>query len=424
MIFITLNLAYGSFSTAMVKFETHRDEYISSVEGICILLSMIFLIAYFLFQNFWSMIFGLPTFIIILMVLEILACTGVDLWSGKKRFEFKYKSVIVLTLVTSILNPISSYMLVINTEEKGLAKITGSAVATIIIDGFIFVKNIINGKKLFNKEYWKYAFKFNVPLLAYYLSQVIFNQSDRIMINKITGPSDAAMYGVAYNLAIVLSFVLNAINKSYIPWYYQKIKSGEQYENRKVANGIAVLMGTLLLGVIWYAPEIVVIMAGKNYAQAVYVVPPVAMSLLLLFYSQQFVNVEFYYEKKNSLVVASISSAIVNIVLNAVLIPVFGFVVAGYTTLISYILFAISNCYEMKNILKKKGIEDVAYDYKGLVIIYILFAAIGFIGVAIYDYLILRIVITLIVFIVFLSHRKKLYDMIKTIKNLKTKEET
>ena len=33
-IFLTLNLAYGSFSTAMVKFEEDRDGYISSVEGI------------------------------------------------------------------------------------------------------------------------------------------------------------------------------------------------------------------------------------------------------------------------------------------------------------------------------------------------------------------------------------------------------
>ncbi|RGB71384.1 hypothetical protein DW070_17330, partial [Coprococcus catus] len=28
MIFLTLNLAYGSFSTAMVKYETRRNEYI------------------------------------------------------------------------------------------------------------------------------------------------------------------------------------------------------------------------------------------------------------------------------------------------------------------------------------------------------------------------------------------------------------
>lgn len=43
-IILTLNLAYGSFSTAMVEFEDKRNEYISSIEGICIFLSGIFII--------------------------------------------------------------------------------------------------------------------------------------------------------------------------------------------------------------------------------------------------------------------------------------------------------------------------------------------------------------------------------------------
>ena len=42
-IILTLNLAYGSFATAMVKFEKDRDGYISAVEGICLLLSLIFM---------------------------------------------------------------------------------------------------------------------------------------------------------------------------------------------------------------------------------------------------------------------------------------------------------------------------------------------------------------------------------------------
>ena len=38
IIFTSLNLPYGSFSTAMIKFENDRDGYISSVNTICILL--------------------------------------------------------------------------------------------------------------------------------------------------------------------------------------------------------------------------------------------------------------------------------------------------------------------------------------------------------------------------------------------------
>ncbi|MDE8692184.1 hypothetical protein P0G09_19190, partial [Faecalibacterium sp. DFI.5.82] len=61
---------------------------------------------------------------------------------------------------------------------------------------------------------------------------------------------------------------------------------------------LAILMGLMILCVIWYAPEIIVIMAGEQYKAAIYVVAPVALSLFLLLYCQFFINVEFYYEEK------------------------------------------------------------------------------------------------------------------------------
>ena len=66
-IFLTLNLAYGSFSTAMVKYEKDRDGYIASLEGICLVLSTIFLIIYLPFQNYWNRLFQLPSWIILIM---------------------------------------------------------------------------------------------------------------------------------------------------------------------------------------------------------------------------------------------------------------------------------------------------------------------------------------------------------------------
>ena len=72
IIFLTLNLSAGSFQTAMIKYEDKRAEYISSIQGICILLSCIFLIIYLPFREIWNRIFELPTFLVLLMVSEII----------------------------------------------------------------------------------------------------------------------------------------------------------------------------------------------------------------------------------------------------------------------------------------------------------------------------------------------------------------
>lgn len=410
-IILTLNLAYGSFSTAMIKFEKKRDEYIASIQGICILLSMCFLLIYLPFRNFFNKWLELPTFFVLLLVLEILCTTSFLLWSGKKRFEFKYKSVVLLTLINSFVSPIVALCFVVISEEKGYARILGYALTTIVINSVILILNCVRGKKLFNKEFWKYALGFNLPLLAYYISQVIFNQSDRIMISHMCGIDKAAMYGVAYNLAMILTFVLNAINNTYVPWLYNKIKKNELSDNKNVANGIALLMALLLICVIWFAPEVIEIMAGKGYSEAKWVVAPVAMSLLLLFYSQLFINVEFFYEEKKMLVYASIGSMVVNVVLNYILIPHFGFVAAGYTTWVSYILFAYSNYIAMKKIFIKKGIVNNIYDYRTLIVIIMLFTLASFGGVALYKYLILRIAFACMVAIVLVINRKRLLEL-------------
>ena len=172
----------------------------------------------------------------------------------------------------------------------------------------------------------------------------------------------------------------------------------------------------MILCIIWFAPEIISIMAGEQYEVAIYVVAPVAMSLLLLFYCQLFINVEFYYEEKKMLVYGSVGAAILNIVLNYLLIPVFGFVAAGYTTLASYIVFALSNYYTMKLVLKKRNLPDNMYDYKALLGLFIAFMIVGFVGVALYGNLIARIIVTLFVLVLMILNRNKFIAALKSIK--------
>lgn len=277
LIFVTLQLPYGSFNTAMIKFKEDRDGYISSVNGLCTLLCLIFLCIYLSFKERWNALFELPTAMVLFMIAEMLMNNAIQLWYGKERFEYKYRQVIALTLVTSVLSPILSFVLVMHTNEKGYARILGNVLIIIASGLTCYIYSQIKGKKFFNKEFWRYALSFNIPLIPYYLSQSVFNQSDRIMISHICGTGDAAVYGVGYSLALVLSFVLNSINNAYVPWYYRKLEKGGGKENQRVSLLIAVLLAALLLGVILVAPEIILIMAGKKYMGAVSVVPPVAM---------------------------------------------------------------------------------------------------------------------------------------------------
>ena len=193
-------------------------------------------------------------------------------------------------------------------------------------------------------------------------------------------------------------------------------KQGSSGKNQVISLLLSGMMALLLLAVIWYAPEIILIMAGSQYQEAIWAVAPVSMSLLLLFYAQFFINVEFYYEEKKMLVYGSVGAALLNIALNAWLIPIFGFVAAGYTTLASYIVFALSNCYAMRVVLKKRGVPDKLYNYRGLFWLFAGFTASGFLGMALYSWLAIRIVITLLVLGILICCRKPILDALGSIK--------
>lgn len=423
IIFTTLNLQYGSFNTAMVKYEEDRDTYISAISGLCLLLTCLWACIYFILSSSINVLTGLPTFLMFVLLLETLATTILGFWTGKKRFDYQYKGFILVTLLMSVLSPILGIVMVTNVsiENRGSARILSNALIVIVIGVIFFIYNVLKGKKLFVKKYWKYALSFNIPLIPYYLSQVVFNQSDRIMISRMVGNDKAGIYSVAYQISIILSFVLNAINNSYVPWVYKKMKEKDYGGIDKATNIIAGLMAALLLGIVIIAPEIILIMGGQAYYEAIWIVPPVAATVLLTFYTQLFINIEFYFEEKNYLVAGSILSALVNIILNFLLIPKVGYIVAGYTTLISYLIFCLMNYFCMKKACQKNNIDlhkARLYDYKFLIVLFVFFAVISGISMILYNFLFIRYAIIASAIISLIGFRKKIINKFKTL-NLK-----
>ena len=424
-LFTTLNMPYGSMSAAMVKFEDRREDYIGVVQMFCIILSSLFLMIYLPLSSFFNKFLELPTGIVIIMIVEIFSSASIQSWMEKQKFEYKYKPIVAITLLVSFLAPMFALVLVNIFEERGYARIIGSAVIGIIFGLSIAIYNFSKSKKINNKEMWKFALSMNIPLLIYYLSQVVFNQSDRVMISHMCGLDKAGIYSIAYSFAMILNFVVNAINSSYLPWFYGKLKENNTIENRKITLLISLLIAILLIFVIWLAPEAVWILAGEKYVEAIWIVPPIAMCVLLLFYTQLSINVEFYYEKKLLLVLSSILSAVVNIVLNLLLIPKFGYFAAGYTTLISYVIFAVMNYIAMKSFIKKKNLQvKDMYNVPALLGLFAVFMLISFVGMMLYKVMWLRIAIIAIVCIIILINYKKVKKLVLNLIKKKEVPET
>ena len=80
------------------------------------------------------------------------------------------------------------------------------------------------------------------------------------------------------------------------PWMYGKLEERKTKDIRKVTNILCLVMLFVILMLIIFAPELLKIIASKEYGEAVYVIPPVAMSTFFTFMYNIFANVEFFNE--------------------------------------------------------------------------------------------------------------------------------
>ncbi len=394
MIFTSLQLYAGSFPQAMMKFENDRDGYISSLCGITTVLTLGYIAVYFIARAVFDKVIGLPPVLMLLMAGEMLATTVTNFFMGRARFDYAYKPVVRVTILKLVLCTLASLAAVLFLPQPGVWKVGAAAIATTAIGAVIYFRQVFRGKKFFDRTYWKYAITYNLPILTYYLAHMTFNQADRLMVNALISREAAAKYGVAYSLGFVLVFVIHGINNSFVPWMYRRIKEGQLQKMRQVTYMLSMMTAVVLLLVIALAPEILLLMAGRQYVEAAYVVPPVAMSLLLLFYAYIYINLEFYYEERKSLAVNSLIPAILNIVLNFIFIPMYGYVAAAYTTLICHAVFSALNYNAAKGVLFVRNTDiKKLVDRKKLILLFVDFAASGAIMTLLYPSLPIRLVL-------------------------------
>jgi len=416
---VSLNLFSGVYAQGVVKFDEDRKHFSSSLQGLSLTLITAWTIIYCFFGQFFNNLFSLSKAQMLCMFVMIWASGSFNFWSMNKRVDFKYRELVVLTLVVSIVQPTLSIILILNSGDKVTARIFAMALTQFVFYAGTFVTMMRDGKKFYSREYWSYALKFNLPLLPHYLSMTVLNSSDRIMIKNMVGASEAGIYNLAYSVSMIMSLFNTALLQTVEPWIYRKLKDKKGNELEKVAYPSFLIIAGVNLLLILLAPEVIRIFAPAKYYEAIWVVPSVALSVFFMYMYSFFATFEFYYEKTQYIASATIGGAVLNIVLNYIFIKEYGYLAAGYTTLFSYILFALLHYHFMRKICKEQ-LNDL-HPYKSNIIIGISIGSVvlGFAIMSLYTHPIIRYSIFAAIVLVAIVFRKKIMNMIGQLANMR-----
>lgn len=343
IIFVTLNLE-STLISARFDYKEKFDEYILSMISLSTLSGMIWLILGNMFENQIESLLGMPKVYINAMLVYSIALPTINMFQARERYYYEYKKTVVTSMLLSIGTAFLSVVLVLAMENKLTGRILGSVIPTIIMGlvfGIFFVKK---GKKI-QIKYWLYALPICIPYIPHLLSMTLLNSTDRIMIERWCGSEDTALYSLAYNCGALVTLLLNSLNSAYSPWLGEMLNENRTDEIRKFSKKYISSFAFMAIGMMLVAPEVLLVLGGRRYISAIYVITPVAMGCICQFLYTLFVNIEQYKKKTIGMACASVIAAIINLGLNMIFIPRIGYLAAAYTTLVGYICLLIMHMY-------------------------------------------------------------------------------
>lgn len=417
IVFATLNLSNGAYYNGILKYEKKRNEYTSAIQCLGNIATLLFAVIIYLTYPILDRFIGLPLNVCMLMILVFFFNPAYSFWMMQQRLDYKYRLLIVLTALSSTLTPVIGICLISILNCGYLGAVWGYVICNVGIGIAFFIINLYKGKCIYNKEYWIYSLTLSLPLIPHYLSQIVLGQSDRIMIKYYCGVSEAGIYSLAYQVSLIMNLLISGINNSLNPWILRSLKEHCYKDIKRVTMQIIIFIAILSGGAMMIAPELIMILGTREYMSAIWVIPPVILSTWITFCYCIWGTSLFYFERTMFVAISSSVGAILNLILNAIFIPIYGFIAAAYTTLIGYLVIAIFYWFFTRKVLNENDLKltDV-YDMRSM-----LFALMGLIlvtAVVLISYqldAIVRYTILSIICLIAISFRKKIIAVIKKV---------
>lgn len=392
-LFVGLSLN-GAINNAKFEFKNNIHEFMSSILFLSTCSFFFFVIIGNLLYLFNNLYFDLSQLVFNIMITYSYGKFLISYISAYYTINVKYFKFLKISILSTILDIGFSlvFMLVIFPDESYIGKIIGSMIGTLIIGIAIYTSILLKGRVLYNKEYWKFALKISIPLVPHALAGVILNQFDRIMVNYYRGAFEAGIYSYIYNLGAILGVIYSSANHAWVPWFYKKMAENENDDIRKVSNIYIMLFGMITIMSILILIDIAKFMGPKEYQQGIPLLIPILLAYYFQFLYSLPVNVEFYEKKTAYIAIGTVLSALINFILNILLIPMYGYTAAAYTTVIAYIFLFIFHYLIAKKITKKK-----LFDVRVIIIVSFIVCLISLLLSFLIDYFLLRYLLVLLI---------------------------
>lgn len=204
--------------------------------------------------------------------------------------------------------------------------------------------------KNINKKKLSEMIKYSIPMIPDGLSWWIVNASDRTLITSFLGSSFNGIYAISCKFTNIIAAFFSIFNLS---WQESASVHVNDEDSKSFYSSIFDtsfrLFSSICLMVLVFMPIVYLFMIGKDYMESYLYVPVLLVGSL--FNAMAIVVGGVYIAKKQTKKVArtTIASAIINIIVNVLLIKKIGLWAAAISTAISYLFLFIYRYFDIRS---------------------------------------------------------------------------
>ena len=361
--------------------EAKRKEYIGSGLLFFLIVSIsISSVMVLLGDSFFKRIFNefeLYPYGIIAIILSVLIQPK-RLWSSLLTFRYKVTKIALYSFIEMMIDiGISLFLIAVL-----LWGVDGRIIGMYSGLFFIFVVAMLTLLRYIRGHYsiktsWK-LFVFGLPLAPAIWAYSALEIADRFLIEHFIGLEKLGIYSIGYTISSVPLFLSLGFRKMWNPVFYENMND-KQYNRVNVlikyyALGMALVTGVLIM----FSQELVTIALAKSFAGAKEIVPFVCSGIFflgILPISSSFIT---FANKFSRISLNAGISAVVNIVLNLILLPRIGVVGAAVATLVAYVVYFVLNALSVSGLFSRVvSIGNLIVPVSFIVVATTVFYAIG-----------------------------------------------
>ena len=217
-------------------------------------------------------------------------------------------------------------------------------------------------------NYFKESLLYGWPIIPHAVGGFLFMYSDKIIMEKFLALSTIGIYAIADRFAMLMKMLVNSFNEALHPQFMKTAKQGVEKLNtifKPIILKWSAIIAQIYLYLAFFSEEAIIVLTPIKY-HAAYSLIPILMLAYIFRGLYIFSSYPLFYLKKTKLIpIITITAGVTNIVLNIILIPIYGIFAAAWTTVIAFfITFIIARVFANR-------FFSIEFDWRNMGLIFI-----------------------------------------------------